>query len=165
MFGPIDRISIIVNSSVHTVRVGIFATPLLQAARPDIINTKITVPTGDFDPDNGAPGVIERWLERIQGPVMSGTGITEEERELLLHFALGYRTFFTEREDISESSYYEFVGHFVAETLALRQAEPAAHVLETAIEWLHDNLPTASIYSTARASARVSTLISSIGCF
>ncbi|KAI1798489.1 hypothetical protein LXA43DRAFT_1056632 [Ganoderma leucocontextum] len=77
----------------------------------------------------------------IQGLTLLGTGITEEEWELLLHFTLGYRAFYTEREDIPVSAYYEFIGLLVAETLTLWQPEPAGHALEAMIEWIHGNLP------------------------
>ncbi|KAI1782751.1 hypothetical protein LXA43DRAFT_1103461 [Ganoderma leucocontextum] len=121
LFGPIDKVTILVDSGALTV--------------------PFVVPTGDFDPDNGKPDFFERWIQRIQGPTVSGTGITEEEREQLLHFALGYRAFYAGREDIPVSAYYEFVGLLVAETLALQQPEPAGHALEAAIEWIHGNLP------------------------
>ena len=75
---------------------------------------------------------------------MTSTGITEEERQLLLHFALGYRAFYSARADIPESAYYEFVGELVAETLALRQPESAAYALETLVEWLLGALPAVS---------------------
>ncbi|PIL32945.1 hypothetical protein GSI_05063 [Ganoderma sinense ZZ0214-1] len=121
LFGPIDQITIVVDGQGITV--------------------SITVATGDFDPENGKPEVFERWIARIQGATLSGTGITEEERELLMHFALGYRAFYLGRDDITTDMYYLFVGEFVANTLALRQPEPAGQVLETAVEWLLGHLP------------------------
>ena len=72
---------------------------------------------------------------------MSGTGITEEERELLKHFALGYRAFYLGQDDIPTNMYYEFVSELVANTLTLRQPEPTGQVLETAVGWLFSNLP------------------------
>ncbi|KAI1787694.1 hypothetical protein LXA43DRAFT_1064175 [Ganoderma leucocontextum] len=78
----------------------------------------------------------------VPGATLSGTGITEEERELLLNFALGYRAFYlTNRNDIPDGAYYVFVGQLVAEMLALCQPEPTGHALETAVEWLLGNLP------------------------
>ena len=78
--------------------------------------------------------------------MMSGTGITEEECELLMHFALGYWVFYLGRKDILTDLYYEFVGELVVETLVLRQPKPASQVLETAVEWLLRHLPTVSTY-------------------
>ncbi|PIL27249.1 hypothetical protein GSI_10393 [Ganoderma sinense ZZ0214-1] len=121
LFGPIDQITVVVDRQGITV--------------------SFTVATGDFHLDNGKPKFFQRWLERIQGAMMSGTGITEEEHELLLHFALRYRAFYLGHEDIPEDMYYEFVRELVAETLTLQQPEPAGQVLETAVEWLLGHLP------------------------
>ncbi|KAI1784602.1 hypothetical protein LXA43DRAFT_1101198 [Ganoderma leucocontextum] len=121
LFRPIDKITILLDSGVLTV--------------------PFTVLTGDFDPDNGKPKFFERWIQRIQGPTVSGTGIMEEEWEQLLHFMLGYRALYAEREDIPVGAYYEFVRLLVAETLTLWQPEPASYALEAAIEWIHGNLP------------------------
>ncbi|KAI1781767.1 hypothetical protein LXA43DRAFT_1105363 [Ganoderma leucocontextum] len=121
LFGPIDRVTILIDSRTMTV--------------------PFTVPTGDFDPEQCTPEFFERWIQRVQGPTVSRTGITEEERKKLLHFALSYRGFYAGRADIPRAAYYEFVGLLVAETLSLRQPEPAAYVLEAAVEWLLGNLP------------------------
>ena len=71
-------------------------------------------------------------------------GIMEEECEKLLHFALSYHSFYMQRNDIPVATYYSFISHLVVETLALQQPEPAAEVLEAAMEWMHGNLPSVS---------------------
>ncbi|PIL32391.1 hypothetical protein GSI_05637 [Ganoderma sinense ZZ0214-1] len=121
LFGPIDQITAVVDGQGITI--------------------SFTIATGEFNVDNGKPEFFERWIKRIQGPMVSGTGITEEERELLLNFALGYRAFYLGRDDIPEAMYYEFVGELVVDTLALRQPEPAGLVIETAVEWFMGHLP------------------------
>ncbi|KAI1784594.1 hypothetical protein LXA43DRAFT_1066609 [Ganoderma leucocontextum] len=121
LFGLIDRITIIIDSNTITV--------------------PFTVPTGDFDPENGTPAFFEAWIQRIQGALLSSTGITEEEHEKLLHFALGYRAFYLNRDDIPVDDYYAFVGQLVADTLALRPPESTADALEAAVEWLLGHLP------------------------
>ncbi|KAI1784377.1 hypothetical protein LXA43DRAFT_872895, partial [Ganoderma leucocontextum] len=90
------------------------------------------------------PAFFEAWIQRIQGALLSGTGITEEEREKLLHFALSYRVFYLNCDDIPVDDYYAFVGQLVADTLALRPPESAADALEAAVEWLLGHLPAVS---------------------
>lgn len=76
---------------------------------------------------------------------------------MLLHFVLGYRTFYASREDVPdlESLYYQFVRFLVAETLALHQPESAAHTLEAAVEWLMGALPAVSNTTTALSGATI----------
>lgn len=106
---------------------------------------QFTVLTSNFDLALCTIGFFECWVERIQGAMLSGTGITEEERQMLLHFALRYRAFYAGCDDIPMSLYYEFIGYLVNETLTLSQPESAAHTLKAAVEWLFGNLPTVSL--------------------
>ena len=88
-----------------------------------------------------------KWIAAVQGPEITQTGISDDQREMVLHLLLTFRAYSQVRDDLDRDSFYSVIGELVVLAKSCDLYERADdHLTEFLAEVAYGALPAVSRY-------------------
>ena len=96
-------------------------------------------------PDCLSETTCNKWIAAVQGPDVTRTGISDDQREMVLHLLLTFRAYSRPREDVDRDGYYGVVAELVVLATSCGLHERADdHLAEFLAEVAYGALPAVS---------------------